>query len=237
MKTKKKVGVVLGTGGSRGLVHIGVLKVLEKNKIPIHRINGCSIGAVIAAAYASGMSAKEMENRALIINWEKFCHKGALIPFLGSVNITKIKQFLYDVFGDKKFSELKIPLEVVTTELMPNLEFKTRAINSGKLVPAIMASISVPFFFKIVKFQSSAVFDGGVFDPLPVDMMEQEVDVIITSTVHARHIINKKNRIISIYTDTGKLSWLDYSKVRECIKLGELAARERIGSIKRVVGG
>ncbi|MEK6934587.1 MAG: patatin-like phospholipase family protein [Nanoarchaeota archaeon] len=231
----KKIGVVLSSGGSKGIAHIGFLKVLDKYNIPINRLNGCSAGAFIAALYASGMSGKEIETGALNTNWKKIFHRGSVIPSLGWVNRLNLKRFFKSFLRNKKFSDLEYPLDVVVSDLKPNLELRSKIINKGNVVNALMASISVPFFVKPVKINSEKLFDGGVLDPLPIDFIEDKVDRVIASSVYNGNLINQKNKIITVYTDLGNLSWLDYSKVNETIKLGEIATKNKIREIKKLV--
>jgi len=121
--TKKhwpKIGLALGSGGAKGLAHLGVLKVLEENQIPINYLSGSSIGALIGGLYAAGYRIKDLENLALEMNWRQ------LLTLLfdpnfklqkGLINGTKITKFLETYLKNRTFENCRIPLAVIATDL------------------------------------------------------------------------------------------------------------------------
>lgn len=165
---KKRVVLVLGSGGARGLAHIGVLKSLQKFKIPIDVIIGTSMGAFVGAFYSKGYSVEEMEKIALSVD-KLFTLKMLLpsFPKFGLVDPSKIKEYLSKYFNDTKIEELQIPLFAVTTDLVTGKEI---IINSGSVVDAIVSSVAVPGLIKPYFYRKRYFVDGGLVNPLPVSV-------------------------------------------------------------------
>ncbi|MFA6321954.1 MAG: patatin-like phospholipase family protein [Candidatus Buchananbacteria bacterium] len=175
---KQKIGLALGSGGVKGLSHIGVIKVLEKNNIPIDFIAGVSIGALIGAYYAAYKDVIRMEKTALASNWKTAFYlldpawRGALIKG------TKVESLIQDWLEDKKFSSLKIPLTVIATDLNSGQEVD---ISDGDLFKAIRASLSVPVVFRPIEINGMLLSDGGLSNPLPDDTVRKMgADKVIT---------------------------------------------------------
>jgi len=175
---KEKIGLALGSGGARGLAHIGVLKVLEEKKIPIDYISGSSIGALIGAAYSIGMTVKEMEEIASKTDWKMMAK--IFLPTLSLsaiVNDKYLGEFLYGIFGNKKFEDAKIPLALIATDLDSG---KAVVLKSGNLIKAVRASMSLPMLFSPVIYKGRKLIDGGLVNPVPVDVIEPgKVDKVI----------------------------------------------------------
>jgi NTE family protein len=172
-RKKVKFGLALSGGGARGFAHIGLLKVLDRERIKPGYLSGTSMGAIIAAAYASGMTGKEIEEEAL-----KFPHAANLVkmvhltpPFRGLINQTKVKEYLTRMIpAGMLFSELEIPLSVCATDLVQS---RGIAINQGSVLSAVMASSSIPGVFPPVEIAPFRLVDGGVVNNLPVDLAYQ----------------------------------------------------------------
>lgn len=162
------IGLALGSGSARGLAHVGVLKVLEKHNIPISHIAGSSIGAVFGAHYCAFRSAEQLEKLVFDISEKK------LLQFLditirgGLLKGVKIETLLKDVFKDTEFSHLKIPFAAVATDLSNGTKV---VFTSGNLIHAIRASISIPALLQPVQFKDTSLGDGGLSDPIPVDVV------------------------------------------------------------------
>jgi NTE family protein len=177
----KKVCLVLGSGAARGLAHIGVIKVLEQNNIKVDCIIGCSIGALVGAVYAGEGTIKGLSEFA-----SKFDKKASRQLFdwglskQGLIKGQRIKTFLKNTLKND-FSELKIPLTVVATDIKEKQLVK---IESGSLVDAVMASISVPVLFAPQKNGDRLFVDGGIMNPLPINIAEEKgMDIIIAVDV------------------------------------------------------
>ena len=180
---RKKVGLALGSGAARGLAHIGVLTVLEKEGIPIDMIAGTSAGAAVGALYAQCKEVGEIRKLALDLGWRKLAPLvDASLPRSGFIKGKKLKDLLATcVGGDKEFSDLKIPLACVATDIDTGEEI---VINQGPVLEAVRASISLPVIFTVVKIGGRYLVDGGLVNPVPVSVVKQMgADFIIAVNV------------------------------------------------------
>lgn len=162
----KKLGVVLGSGGSRGFAHIGFLQALEENGIKIDVLTGCSIGAVVGAVYLAGKTPKQMKNIAFRFK------KGELIDFtlnlfknMALLKSEKLEALLVKYVGNKTFADLPIPFATIATDLVTG---KLVTFSSGELIPAVKASASIPTVFAPVKKDGMLLVDGGLLSRTPV---------------------------------------------------------------------
>ncbi|MEA2104102.1 MAG: patatin-like phospholipase family protein [Candidatus Cloacimonadota bacterium] len=181
---KKKVGLVLGSGGAKGLSHIGVIKFLEEMNVKIDFITGSSIGALIGGAYASGLSINKIEDIALAIDLKttaKLFSPG--FGKSGLVTGSKVQEFLASTFGNKNIEDLKIPFVAIATDIITGKEIH---LNKGYLAEAIRASISIPVVFQPVIWNNIVLVDGGLVNPVPINLgREMGADYIIAVNVLA----------------------------------------------------
>ncbi len=183
-KNKSKIGLALGSGGARGLAHIGVIKVLEKNNIPIDFIAGGSIGALIGAHYALFKDIEKLENLVLSSDWRTAFK--IFDPSLngGFIAGKKIENLFLDWFENKKFKDLKIPFLAVATDLVTGKEVD---IKRGSLAKAVRASISVPAIFQPVKYGKYLLSDAGISNPLPDERVrEMGADFVVAVNLDAK---------------------------------------------------
>lgn len=161
-----KIGLALGGGGARGLAHIGVLKTLEKNGINIDLVSGTSMGAIIGAFYTAGLPLSYLENLATSTDWKKIF--SLLDPKLkdGLFGGEKLVTFLKNEIGDIDFKKLEKPLFVVATDFT---SAKPKIFKTGKIIPALRASSSLPVFFNPVKAEKEILIDGSFSLPVPVN--------------------------------------------------------------------
>lgn len=195
---KNKTALVLGTGGARGLAHIGVIKALEENNIPIDIITGTSIGALVGGVYAAGIKVNRMENIVSEVN--KLMVAKILMPKLfapGFIDNKRIIDFIKDLVGDVKIENLKIPFAAVATDLITGEEV---IFNKGLLSEALMASIAIPTLFQPVLINGRYLIDGGLSNPLPISVvLEMKANKVIAVNVSpnpkriTRKIKSKKN--------------------------------------------
>ena len=162
---KKTVSLVLGSGGARGLAHIGIIRYLEENNYEIQSISGCSIGALVGGFYAAGKLdayAKWLENVDVIDMLKLLDFKGSG----GLVSGKKLMKTLGELVGDVNIENLPIKFTAVATNIDTEKEVW---INSGSLLNAVRASISLPMFFTPYVTKSRArLVDGGVLNPVPI---------------------------------------------------------------------
>lgn len=163
-------GLALGSGGVRGLAHVGVLKILEANNVKIQAIAGSSIGALVGALYAAYPKANALEQFFFDnCNWQKGFD--LLDPSLsgGFLHGNKIEKFFTDFLAGKTFEQLEIPLTIVTTDLASGKEF---LITSGLVSSAIRASISAIPIFTPVQIDELLLADGGLSNPVPDNVVK-----------------------------------------------------------------
>jgi len=171
---KNQFALVLGSGGARGLAHIGVIKCLEENHIPIHFVVGTSIGAFIGGVYASGINARVMEE--VVCSMDKITMAKILMPKFsasGIVNNARVKKFITKLIGEKRIEKLPIEFRAVSTDLITGEEV---VFDKGLLVDAILASIAIPALFQPVYHQGRYLVDGGLCNPLPISVAHRVHD-------------------------------------------------------------
>lgn len=163
--------MALSGGGARGLAHIGVLKVLEQEGIPIDFLAGTSMGGIVAAAYAAGLSAKFMEKEAL--RMAKPRHLVELIDRSlptkpGLFKGQRVQRYLVEQLGDITFDDLRVPLALVAVDLESGEEV---ILRSGSVVEALRVTISLPGVFAPFRLEGRLLVDGGVLNNLPADVV------------------------------------------------------------------
>jgi NTE family protein len=177
------VGLVLGVGVGYGFCHVGVLKVIEEENIPIDIIVGSSIGSVIASLWAIGKSSAEILEITREFKEPKSIWGliDITFPRLGFIKGNKLYRFLKKHFKDKTFYDVKLPLKVIASDVHRK---EPKILDKGPLVDAIMASCSMPGVFTPFKFKEEILFDGGVTYPLPTEpLMQMGVRKIIAVNV------------------------------------------------------
>ena len=256
---KPKIGLALGSGGSKGLAHIGVIKALEENNIPIDFIAGSSIGAMIGGAYVSGLNIKKIEKIALETNWRRMF--SLVDPYLkkGWIRGEKMKIFLDGYLGGKKIEDCKIPFVAVATDLKTG---ESVVLNKGKIAQAIRASISIPLVFKPVKIDGKRTLaDGGLSAPVPVEIVrDMGADIVIAVNLD-KHYYDKKYKPgwyniandslnimrhhlarlnvekadIVIDINVGKSSWYQFVNGQEKILAGEESTKIILPHLKEII--
>ncbi|MBS3090930.1 patatin-like phospholipase family protein [Candidatus Pacearchaeota archaeon] len=180
MFERKKIGVALGSGGMKGLAHIGVLKVLEEHKIPVDFISGTSIGAVIGALYAAEPNAKKLEKIALDQKLNSLFDY--TLSRYGLIKGEKIEKYLKEKLDNVSFKELKIPLFVTAFDLEEKREI---IFSKGDVAKAVRASIAIPGIFFPVANNKEMLVDGGVIDPIPIKILRKMgADIVIAVNVN-----------------------------------------------------
>ncbi|NLT70756.1 MAG: patatin-like phospholipase family protein [Verrucomicrobiaceae bacterium] len=181
---RPRLGIALSSGGAKGLAHVGVIQVLEENGIPIDAIAGTSMGAYVGGLWASGLSGAELEELAASMSgrrelWELV---DPAIPRRGFIGGRKVLQRLRRTLGEKTFAELKTPFHCVATELNG---YARAVLHEGDVASAILASLAIPGIVAPVVRDGIEYIDGGVCDPLPVDVLRElpSIDKVIAVNV------------------------------------------------------
>ena len=164
----KSLGLALGSGGSRGIAHIGFLQALEEAEIRPDFISGSSMGSVVGSAYAAGLTPEEMRRAVCSLRFfDLFDVTGK--PG-GVLDTRKMRKLLVRYIGDKDFSELKLPFSCVAVDM---LRQEVVEFSSGKVVDAVIASSSIPSVFKPSEMDGMRLIDGGVLRRLPIEEVKQ----------------------------------------------------------------
>ncbi|MCK5510628.1 patatin-like phospholipase family protein [Candidatus Parcubacteria bacterium] len=230
-KKKLKIGLALGSGGVKGLAHIGVIKVLEKNNIPIDFIAGSSIGALVGTYYAIYKDVDKLEKVALSSNWRTAL--SLLDPTWngGLVKGAKVEDLIKGWFNGYGFDDLKIPLTIVVTDLISGQEVD---IASGDLAKAVRASLSVPPIFKPIKYNGYLLADGGLSNPLPDDIVRKMgADIVIAVNLDNKNFddsLNEDSLSIS-KTSIRALNIIRYHFAQNCSRNGDVVIKPKIKEI------
>ncbi|MBN1119487.1 MAG: patatin-like phospholipase family protein [Anaerolineae bacterium] len=178
------IGLALGGGGARGLAHVGVLKALEREGIPFDFIAGTSMGGIIGAMYAAGMSVVELEEEALYItrprNMLRFLD--LTLARTGLISAKGLRDYLVEKLGgDLSFDQMTVPLAVVAVDLISGEEVH---LHEGSVVDAVRATSAFPGVIDPVKIDSYRFTDGGVLNNVPADVArEMGADIVIAVDV------------------------------------------------------
>jgi len=181
---KKSVSLVLGSGGARGLAHIGVIRWLEEHNYEIHSISGSSIGAVIGGVYACG-KLDEYEHWLANMGKTDFL---ALLDIAwnrsGLIKGDKLVAAIKELIGDPNIEDLAIPFTAVATEINQEKEVW---LQKGSLLDAMRASFSLPMIFMPHKYNGLTLIDGGVLNPIPIaPTFGQNCDLTIAVNLGAK---------------------------------------------------
>jgi NTE family protein len=261
-KPKINVGLALGGGGARGLAHIGVLKVFEQEGVPVDRIAGTSVGALIGSLYAAGSTTEDLEQMAHDIGWSSLTNYSnlsmvRLIMLQTLLSSDRMESYLRQRMGDIRFDQLKIPFVCAATDLQTG---ERVVFREGLVVPAARASATIPGLFSPVVFRHRYLVDGGLVSNLPTDLVRSiGADIVVASDVSSDYSsvepknvfstitqavyiqgqqINRENRRLADVVITPKLeniSPTDLTRSAECIDAGSRAARNVARDVKRIL--
>jgi NTE family protein len=288
-EARPKIGLALGSGGARGYAHVGILKILEKEEIEIDFIAGTSVGSLIGSLYALGFDIDEIEKIVLEQDFMEYITFKSISfdlketkdrSVLGfSINIPKLianprlPRGLISTVGIRdEFDrisnwahfeyDLQIPFKAVATDLITGEKI---IMDKGKVSNAVAASISIPGIFSPFEFEDKILVDGGLKDPVPVDVVrEMGADIVIAVTLRSvkeekkepDNIISIADRSIEIMVEdltklslegadiilepsyVGEVSFLMGEKERvQIINAGEDEATEKMSELKKIIAG
>lgn len=218
MSKKTKLGLALGGGGCRGIGHIGALKAFEELGIEFDFVAGTSAGSIVASLYALGKTADEMIE--IVKSLKKKDIMGGLIPFIKPAKSEKLEETLNKVYGDiTVFSEMKIPLSVVCTDLKTG---KEAVFDYGNVAKAVSGSCAVPGVFTPVVHEGMHLVDGGLRNNVPVDVVKKMgANVVFAIDVnHLRGTGTQSLSTISVLSST--VGIMMQSKIDKTLEMADL---------------
>ncbi|MCY8521725.1 patatin family protein [Bacillus atrophaeus] len=176
---KPKIGLALGSGGARGLAHLGVLSSLHKHQIQVDMIAGSSMGALVGSFHAAGHDVETMKKVAKA--FKKRLYADYTMPKLGFLKGDRVRQLVHAYTFGKPIEELQIPLGIVACDLQTGEKV---VFHKGSVSEAVRASISIPGIFVPQRMGGRLLVDGAVVDRIPVSVVkDMGADIIIASDV------------------------------------------------------
>jgi NTE family protein len=254
-ENRPRIGVALGGGFARGIAHIGVLRVLEAYGIPVDIICGTSVGALVAATYASGTSLAEMERQGAETQFRDFGRW--MISRLGLASNERLETYLHKFTTRHLFCDMKIPLVVVATDLTSG---QTVYFDEGEIGPALRASCAYPGLFLPVEHGGRVLVDGFLTELVPcVAARRAGADVVIavhlepglldTAPRSMIEVISRSFSILQVSAvqswraatdvliepDVHHILWDEFSKTPQLVAAGEAAAQAAMPKIKALL--
>lgn len=254
---RPKVGLALGGGFARGIAHLGVLRMFEENEIPIDFIAGTSVGALVAAAYASGASLDFMESQGAVTTFHDF-GRWTLSRY-GMASNMRLESFLHRFTPAEYFHQTKIPLAIVATDLVSG---KSVHFTDGEIGPPLRASCAYPGMFMPVEYRGHFLADGfltqaapaeavrelgaelvisvyldpGIFDERP----RNTIEVISRSfSIIQQHLVQpwRAQTDFLIEPNVDNVLWHDFAKTPQLVAAGRAAAEAILPNIKAALRG
>ncbi len=246
--------LVLGSGGARGFAHLGILQVLNEEKVEIDLVVGCSAGAIFGALWCAGLDLYRIER---LFTYPGFAKK-LLDPTVskeGLIKGDKILELIRLLTKDMSFADLRIPLAVIATDIETG---ELVIFTEGSVAQAVRASISIPGFVKPYRYQGRLLVDGAVKTRLPVEVARNmgaekvlAVDVkkgMMTHPSSAMDILLQSIEILEddllraqcqeiellIQPDIGHIGSFQFDRAEEAIRLGRCIAFAKSSEIKRL---
>ncbi len=252
---RPRIGLALGGGFARGIAHIGVLRVLQEEGIPIDLVAGTSVGALIGAAYCSGATLDEMERQGSLTKFKDFGRW--TISRLGMATNDKLEFYLQRFSSFTYFEELKIPLGIVATDLVRG---ETICFTEGEIGPAVRASCAYPGLFLPVEHNGRYMVDGFLTAPVPTTEVRQMGAQVVIGIHLEPGLLNEKPRntieVISrsfsiiqahsrgawrgaadviIEPEVHHFLWDDFQMTPQLVAAGEASARAALPQIRAAI--
>jgi NTE family protein len=250
-----RVAVVLGAGAAKGFAHVGVLKVLESQNIPVHMIVGTSVGSLVGSLYAYGYDAYKLQTLALAMKRDNLID--LTIPDNGFVKGEKLENYVNRMVRNTPIEKFRIPFYAVATNIQTGEEMVFGTGNAGM---AVRASCSIPGVFKPAKISGKTYVDGGLVNPVAVDVARRYgADVVIAVDIAASRDLTLPEGTIDtilksvdimyakisqlqipradvvIKPNVGHIGSGDFTKKHEAILEGERAALAALPAIQAVL--
>jgi NTE family protein len=178
-----KVGLVLGGGAARGFAHVGVIRVLDREKIPIDIIVGTSVGSLVGAIYADKANGAELESISFSLGERDLFDYTFVNPTQGLVRGDRLEEFVAKKLSAREIQQLKLPFAAVATDIQRG---EAVVLKSGSVARAVRASSAIPGIFFPVRHQGRLLVDGGVIDNVPASVArEMGADIVIAVSLAA----------------------------------------------------
>ena len=255
-KRRQIIGLALGGGMARGCSHVGVLRELEKNNVPIDLIAGTSVGSLIGGAYAAGLTPDQIEDLALKISWNDLGR--VTISRMGFYDNRRTEDYIKTNFPVTEFEKTRIPFGAVATDIQTG---RMVVFTEGSLPLAIRASCAMPIYYTPVMVNGRMMVDGGLVGHIPASVARMMgADIVIAVDVNSQHLpipqpthlftvmaqslsIMGRSTVSYLYADADvvirpQIEHLrpdDLSKAAQMIEAGEEAARRVIPKISRLL--
>ncbi len=248
------IGVALGGGFARGIAHIGVLKVLEQEGIPIRAVTGTSVGALIGACYCSGLSLAEMQDVAHNTRFTTFARW--TLSRYGFATNDRMVAFLTRTLKCKTFEEMRIPLGVTATDFNTG---EGVVFHSGSIIDPVRASCAYPGMFLPVEIRGRYLIDGMLSHPVPTrPLREMGADLVLAVHLKGtwanggppRHLFDVIGQSFAIAQDAMSSLWKeaadlviepdvagfaydDFTRADDLIRAGEVAMRKALPQVRK----
>jgi len=248
------IGIALGGGFARGIAHIGVLKVLEEENIPVRVVAGTSVGALMGAAYCSGVSLTELEKLAHNVRFTSFARW--TLSRCGFASNDRMISFLTRILKVKTFEELRIPLGVTATDFNTG---EGMVFHSGSIIDPVRASCAYPGMFLPVQIRGRYLVDGMLSHPVPTrPLREMGADRVLAVHLKGtwanggppRHLFDVIGQSFAIAQDAMACLWRDaadvviepdvagfayddFKRAADLVRVGEVAMRNALPEVRK----
>ncbi|OGW39597.1 MAG: patatin [Nitrospirae bacterium GWD2_57_9] len=257
--SRPRVALALGGGAARGFAHVGVLRVLEQEKIPVDLIVGTSVGSLIGAIYAHHLNSFELEWTAFTLQKEDLFDFGVLSAFtgMGLVKGDRLEEFVRTKVPVADIEQLKLPFAAVATDLNRG----TRVVlESGSVAKAVRASSSIPGVFTPLDYQGKLLVDGGLVENIPIGLAREKgadiviavdisenvtnfdisnlVDVVLQSVnivFSENTAYKKKGADILLTPAVDDFGMFDFTRKKQCMQAGIEAAEKALPEIRKAI--
>jgi len=218
IKNKKtKIGLALGSGGFRGFAHLGVIKALQVNNIPIDYISGSSVGSLVAAYYALHGEINSLEEK--FSKYKSRLFKLSDFNFHGGFKTPSYIQFIKYLFGTASFSQTKIPLRILATDLSTGEPF---IFSRGSIATAVRASSSVPIILNLPKGVKERLVDGALSSPVPIEVIKKlgAEKIIAVNLYHGNEFKEKDTTLTKVALKSIRITL--YNLARNDVKKSDI---------------
>ena len=257
---KPKIALVLGGGAARGFAHVGVIRALEQEKIPIDMVVGTSVGGLIGAIYAADVNSFDLEWTAFQLEKDDIFDFGVMnaVVGMGLAKGDKLEAWVKSHIKTASIENMKIPFAAVATDL--NWGYKV-VLDKGSVARAIRASAAIPGVFQPVQHQGKLLVDGGVVDNIPISVAKAKgADIVIavdisasigntnitnlvdvtlqaTSIMFALNVEHAKKDADVLITPSGigDIGMLDFTQKKRCMQAGIEATQKAMPNIRKVI--